>query len=177
MKTFKTTREIINELKSSNVKRVFDSVDTFYNGKAFEYGEIAETILEIVRKYGQGFVVDICEKALVKGFDLSEKQRWCVAFALQKITKAQIAEYFDGLAAQVEEETAEEAAENNDEENESETTTTTEEEPAAKADDEVRRSTLYLIAGRRVSRIEYYSSSRRERPYRFEGATLIFEKC
>lgn len=174
MKTFKTTREIVSELKLSNVKRVFDSVDCFNNGANFEYGEIAETILDIVRKYGQGFVLNICEKALVKGIVLSDKQRWCVAYAFQKITEGQIAEYFDSIAAEIDEEEKEEETA---EESEEETATATEEQSASKSADDVHRNTIYLIAGRRVSRIDYYSSSRRERPHRFEGGILIFEKC
>ena len=49
-----------------------------------DYNEIAEIVLETVRDNCSGFQSDVAEKAL-EGSRLSEKQRWCVAFAFDKV--------------------------------------------------------------------------------------------
>lgn len=65
--------------------------------KEFEYDDIADTILEMVSKYATGFVVDIAKRfglsGELDGREMSEKQRWCVAFAFQKLTDEHVAAY------------------------------------------------------------------------------------
>lgn len=91
----KTYYERAKELKAQgNVKLIFDNVDyDFVSKHESEYDIFSQMIMEIVAKFSAGFVVDICEKALKKNIRLSEKQRWCIAYAFAKITDEQIDEY------------------------------------------------------------------------------------
>lgn len=94
MKNYTSTYDQVNDLISNgNVRHIFENVDYHfvYNHK-IEYGDLAMTIIEIVAKYGEGFVVDICNRVIEKNIQLSEKQRWCIAFALLKITAEQVEE-------------------------------------------------------------------------------------
>lgn len=100
MKTFKNFYDNLSDLRAkNNVRAIFNLIDCIptrnYPGNrtVWEYSTEANGILEIVAKYGQGFVTDICDKALHHNICLSEKQRWCVAFAMMKVTDEQIAEY------------------------------------------------------------------------------------
>ena len=100
MKTFKNFYDNLSDLRAkNNVRAIFNLIDCIptrnYPGNriVWEYSVEANGILEIVAKYGQGFVTDICDKALHHNICLSEKQRWCVAFAMMKVTDEQIAEY------------------------------------------------------------------------------------
>lgn len=98
-----TNSEIIKS-KRNKVAAYFDMIDSnviYVNGKyEHEYSICGEIVLDLVEKYGQGFVSDICTKAKA-GRVMSTKQQWCVAYAMQKVTDAQIDEYFAELAAQV----------------------------------------------------------------------------
>ena len=98
------TEDFINLFEAKNAKQVFDTVvgcwdehDTLGRRVRGGYTHYqftdAEDILKIVMRFGEGFVVDICDKALNKGWSLSDKQRWCVAFAFLKISESQIEEY------------------------------------------------------------------------------------
>ena len=81
-------------LAAKNVKRIFDCIDYDYVGMGdVEYNYFGVTLMEIVARFAQGFVVDICEKALKNNIALSEKQRWCIAYAFAKMTDGQIDEY------------------------------------------------------------------------------------
>lgn len=98
----KTTIEMASELRKGNVKNIFNAIDgrveMGMNGKKeFEYSDIADTIIEMVAKYATGFVVDIAKRfglfGELDGREMSEKQRWCVAFAFQKLTDENVAAY------------------------------------------------------------------------------------
>lgn len=86
MKEFKTNIEQITEL--TNVKSVFNEIDVDFDGckgnMKKEWRENGEIILEFCKDCSTTFVKDICEKAL-EYKNLSEKQRWCVAFEFLKI--------------------------------------------------------------------------------------------
>lgn len=155
MKTYKDFDDYLSDVRANNnVRSVFNQlICRATDRNSWEYSMDAESILFIVAKYGQGFVVDICNKALYDHVYLSEKQRWCVAFALMKVTDEQIAEYrerVESVAAAVdagieafkqndygqtalqaaerakaEQEIAEEPNNNNDKKSDNRTTTTT----------------------------------------------------
>jgi hypothetical protein len=100
MKTFKNFYDNLSDLRAkNNVRAIFNLIDGTHRIEypsrrtVWEYFDDAPGIFEIVAKYGQGFVTDICDKALHHNIRLSEKQRWCVAFAMMKVTDEQIAEY------------------------------------------------------------------------------------
>lgn len=114
MKTFKNFYDNLSDLRAkNNVRAIFNLIDCIptrnYPGNytIWEYSIEANGILEIVAKYGQGFVTDICDKALHHNICLSEKQRWCVAFAMMKVTDEQIAEYREWEQAEMAAEPAE----------------------------------------------------------------------
>ena len=65
----------------ATTKEIFRSLHQDIDG---EYNEGALIVLEIVRDNCSGFQSDIAEKAL-EGKKLSEKQRWCIAFAFDKV--------------------------------------------------------------------------------------------
>lgn len=85
-------------IESNQVRNVFDIIDGIYTSRnGFEYSEEAEIILELVAKNGEGFVVDICNRVLdsIKRYDgrpivMTDKQRWCIAFAAIKMTSAML---------------------------------------------------------------------------------------
>lgn len=83
---------------SGKAINIFNMVDGDYVGMgAFEYSDEAMIVLELVAKNGEGFVVDICNRVLEsinigKAISLSEKQRWCIAFAANKISTDKVDE-------------------------------------------------------------------------------------
>lgn len=94
----KTTIELAAELKAGNVKKIFNAIDGGFESKSkFEYSELADTILEMVARYANGFVTDIAKRfrynGELGGRIMSDKQRWCVAFAFQKLTDDNFADY------------------------------------------------------------------------------------
>lgn len=94
MKTYNNYEIAKNLLANGNVRRVFDvlAYDFVGLGNEIEYNLTAEVIFETVQKFGESFVVDICEKVLKSNIRISDKQRWCVAFAFMKLTAEMIAE-------------------------------------------------------------------------------------
>ena len=98
-RAYKSPLQILAESKS-NVKRIFDWIDYEYkayygigvshNRQFQEWIEPAEIIFDAVLKFGEGFVTDICQRAKNGLFNLSDKQKWCVAFAFQKLSEEQI---------------------------------------------------------------------------------------
>ncbi len=105
----KTTIEIAADLRAQNVKKIFEAIDGLYvSKKEFEYDEVADTILAMVERYSTGFVTDIAKRFqnMNRYFNrqtnkiMSDKQRWCVAFAFQKITDQNVADYTDFCNAQ-----------------------------------------------------------------------------
>ena len=85
-------------IESGKAINIFNMVDGDYVGMgAFEYSDEAMIVLELVAKNGEGFVVDICNRVLEsinigKAISLSEKQRWCIAFAANKISTDKVDE-------------------------------------------------------------------------------------
>lgn len=112
MKTYKNFYEQLSECRQKNNVRAIYSVleqqlesNIVYVAKkrhwVYKYGIDARGILEIVAKCGEGFVVDICKKALAGYIMLSVKQCWYVAYALMKISDEQIAEYREWENAEI----------------------------------------------------------------------------
>jgi len=84
------------ELKGKNVKSIYNALEGDFVGKSkFEYSLLADTILEIVAKGAEGFVKDIAERfhSIDNRYPMSDKQRWCVAFAYQKVSDEVCAAY------------------------------------------------------------------------------------
>lgn len=121
-----------NAIESGKAINIFNLVDgDFFGMGTFEYSNEATIILELVAKNGEGFVVDICNRVLESIKDgrkvmiLSDKQRWCVAYAAVKMNASlvdDIRKADEAFIAEVEGE----AADSNDVENEAskeETTT------------------------------------------------------
>ena len=87
-----------NALESAKVRNIFNLIDGDFVGMGeFEYSDEAMIVFDLVAKNGTGFVADICNRALEsisKGHAivLSDKQRWCVAFAAMKIDAAMVDE-------------------------------------------------------------------------------------
>jgi hypothetical protein len=77
------------ELKGKNVKSIFNAIDGDFVSKGrFEYDLLASCIMDIVAKGAEGFIKDICERynSEQNHYPMSDKQRWCVAFAFQKVS-------------------------------------------------------------------------------------------
>ena len=73
----------------ATVKEIFDGLRTRTRGNKIsgfeiEHHPVAEIILATVRDFVAGFQADIANRAL-KGQRLSEKQRWVIAFAFDKV--------------------------------------------------------------------------------------------
>lgn len=85
-----------NALESAKVRNIFNLIDGDFVGMGeFEYSDEAMIVFDLVAKNGTGFVVDICNRvieSISKGHAivLSDKQRWCVAFAAMKIDAAMV---------------------------------------------------------------------------------------
>lgn len=98
-----TYDQVIELISNGNVRRIFNYVDFHFVSKhEIEYSDLAMLIIEIVAKYGEGFVVDICNRVMEKNIQLSEKQRWSIAFALLKITVEQVEEDREFNEAEIE---------------------------------------------------------------------------
>lgn len=87
-----------NAIESAKVRNIFNLIDgDFFGMGEFEYFDVATVVFDLVAKNSTGFVVDICNRvrdSIIKGHAivLSEKQRWCVAFAAMKIDAAMVDE-------------------------------------------------------------------------------------
>lgn len=100
--------------KAGNARRVFDLM------MCWEFGYetlsiLGSVVCEAVAKGGEGFVVDIANRALEqekngKGVRLSVKQTWCLVFAFMKLE--------DSIILAIEQEAIAEAENENNEENE-----------------------------------------------------------
>lgn len=121
-----------NAIESGKAINIFNLVDgDFFGMGTFEYSDEATIVLELVAKNSEGFVVDICNRVLEsikegrKVMILSDKQRWCVAYAALKMNASlvdDIRKADEAFIADVEGE----ASDSNDAENEAskdETTT------------------------------------------------------
>ena len=74
----------MNDYEAAAAATTNEIFKSLHQGIDDEYNEGAEIILETVRDNCSGFQADIAEKAL-EGSKLSDKQRWCVAFAFDKV--------------------------------------------------------------------------------------------
>ena len=93
MTTFKNAYQQASELRT-NVKAIFNAIDGRHiNSSTFEYSTLASAIMDIVAASSTGFVKDICERfnSINNTRAMSDKQRWCVAFAFQKVSDEVIA--------------------------------------------------------------------------------------
>lgn len=82
------TEEQLNNLRTSaNAKSVFNCLDFNYSDNC--YSNDADSIMKFVAKYSKGFVVDIANRFSDPSnkYPMSDKQKWCVAFAFIKINK------------------------------------------------------------------------------------------
>lgn len=88
----KNYTEIINELRAMNVRNLFEKVSNYdyLSRNHVEYSDDACFIFQIITTVGDGFVKDICEKAKKENRAISDKQAWCVAYALKKLTDDQV---------------------------------------------------------------------------------------
>lgn len=79
-------------IESGKALNVFNLIcGDFISKSSFEYSDESDIIFELVAKNGEGFVIDICNRVREsmrngKAIVLSDKQRWCVAFAAMKIS-------------------------------------------------------------------------------------------
>jgi hypothetical protein len=86
---FKSAYQIAAELRSQKVGKIFDAIDGDYvYGGHFDYSPIASAIMEMVMEAERGFVADICKRysAIDNRYPMSDKQRWCIAFAFAKVS-------------------------------------------------------------------------------------------
>lgn len=98
--TWKNEWQIAQEIHSQKVGKIFDALDGGHTSKrSFEYSDLACAIMTIVKNKCEGFVVDICERftAIDNRYAMTDKQRWCVAFAFAKLTAEQVADYIATL--------------------------------------------------------------------------------
>lgn len=125
MEKFISNKDFAKHLiRNKSVRKIFDVLfpeltGCFKEKHEIEYCTYAEDIFAIVEKFGEGFVVDICyrvnESLTGRTIELSEKQRWCIAFAFLKITEEQVDEYFAEISAQIAEDDAAEEADEQEE--------------------------------------------------------------
>jgi hypothetical protein len=84
----KSENQIAAEIESP--KEAYDHINrSIFKGNKVQgfsctYSYVGEIILETVAKKVNGFQADIAEKAL-GGYGMSNKQKWCVAYAYVKI--------------------------------------------------------------------------------------------
>lgn len=119
MKNFiNTYDQVKNAIESGKAGNIFNLIDGSYVGMGeFEYFDTAEVIFDLVKSNGEGFVIDICARILdsIKNgrpIIITDKQRWCVAFAALKISISCVDVLHEADQAFVAEVEAEEAAEN-----------------------------------------------------------------
>lgn len=95
MKNFISSYDFVKTcIEKNDVRSIFNALDYFFVEKnKIEYSNEAEVIFDLLEKFGTGFIVDICKRAKNDNIRLSDKQRWCLAFALMKITVEQVEEY------------------------------------------------------------------------------------
>jgi hypothetical protein len=96
---------VANLIKAKNSSKKSLYLDLVLSGENI----IADLILEAVAAMGEGYVVDICKKAIeARTFGkeyLSEKQAWCVVYAFVKISDEALIEWYENFCV---EETVEE---------------------------------------------------------------------
>jgi hypothetical protein len=90
--------------KNSSKKNLHIDIYVFQNHDNL----LSEIILDAVAALGEGFVVDICKKAIEaklagKKDYLSEKQAWCIVYAYAKISDEALTEWYLNYSTEVEE--------------------------------------------------------------------------
>jgi hypothetical protein len=90
--------------KNSSKKNLHNDIYVFQNHDNL----LSEIILDAVAALGEGFVVDICKKAIEakqagKKDYLSEKQAWCIVYAYAKISDEALTEWYLNYSTEVEE--------------------------------------------------------------------------
>ena len=88
MAEYKSIIDIASELRGKSVKAIYDALDYFFVSKhKTEYTDLATTIMDIVAEGGSGAAKDIATRfaSPTNKYVMSEKQRWSVAYAFQKI--------------------------------------------------------------------------------------------
>lgn len=98
--------------KNSSKKNLHNDIYVFQNHDNL----LSEIILDAVAALGEGFVVDICKKAIEaklagKKDYLSEKQAWCILYAYAKISDEALTEWYLNYSNEVEESVEESASE------------------------------------------------------------------
>lgn len=166
-----------NALESAKVRNIFNLIDGDFVGMGeFEYSDEAMIVFDLVAKNGTGFVVDICNRvieSISKGHAivLSDKQRWCVAFAAMKIDAVMVDEL---------------AKEDADEESESETSASVEDvNKGMLTVDDIRlvnefqesgRVFIHLTNGKTIRRIMTSNEIRRAQIIRKKEGIEAFNK-
>lgn len=81
------TLEQLNSLRKEKAGRIFDILQMGWWSYEKEYDVKAIQILDKVKENCSGFVVDIAERfsSIDNHFPMSDKQKWCIAFAFIKI--------------------------------------------------------------------------------------------
>lgn len=105
--TFINDYDYVKQLIEKNdVRAIFHTINYQCISKhEIEYSEIATIIFDLIIKHGEGVAVDICKRVKLQDIALTEKQRWCIAFAFQKITVQQVADFQKDEEALIESET------------------------------------------------------------------------
>lgn len=88
MAEFKSLIDIASELRGKSVKTIYDALDYYFVSKnKTEYTDLATTIMDIVAEGGSGAAKDIATRfaSPTNKYTMSDKQRWSVAYAFQKI--------------------------------------------------------------------------------------------
>lgn len=94
----KNAYQLAVDLKSQNVKNIFNAIDNCYDFGSKQYEGIGSCIIKIVGEAAEGFVKDICQRFGGQCRPMSEKQTWCVAFAFQKVSDEVIAQVSERAA-------------------------------------------------------------------------------
>lgn len=105
MATFKSAYQIASELRTKNAGYIFKAIDgDFTSGNKFEYSDVASAIMDLVAASTDGFVADICKRfnSIDSRSSMSDKQRWCVAYALQKVSDEVVERVINEAKAEIE---------------------------------------------------------------------------
>ena len=79
----------LNPIDKTNPKSIFNALNGHFEGGKFNltivWNHFANEIFLTVSEKSRGFQADIAKKALL-GQNISDKQKWCVAFEYQKVS-------------------------------------------------------------------------------------------
>lgn len=96
--------ENLIKVKNSSKKNLFNNIYVFQDTE----GLLTDLVLEAVAAMGEGFVVDVCKKAIEartfgKKSYISEKQAWCIVYAFVKISDEALVEWYSNFCVETEE--------------------------------------------------------------------------